>query len=1094
MKDEAARLVAAIEALEAQRALLGSVVVDTATAPLRASLAALLAAAPEQQLKQATVLFLDMVGSTLLSQHLDPEAVHEFVDGAMQRFTTIALAHRGRVLQYAGDSMLAVFGAHTSHEDDPERAVRAGLALLHEGRTQAGIVLQRHGHAGFDVRVGIHTGAVLLGGGVDAEGSIRGLAVNIAARMEQSAPPGALRISHDTYRHVRGVFDVQPQPPLRVKGHDTPIATYLVQRAKPRAFRVASRGVEGLETPMVGRDRELALLAQAFGTTLATGRLLRCTLVGDAGLGKSRLLAEFEHGLELRPETITLFRARAQPQGADTPYAVLRDLLCWRFEIHDSDPLGDAQRKLEAGLARGLGERVEEQAALLGQLIGLDYSGSPHIAGIRQDGRQIRERALHALVQYLRGMAARAPLALLLEDLHWADDGSLDSIETIVQHCAESPMMLLCVARTALLERRPAWGGGGCIRLEPLPERRSHELAAALMQRIDTPPAALHELLVSRAEGNPFHMEELIGMLIDDGVIETTGERWQVRPERLNPASVPPTLVGVLQARLDALPAPEKSALQQASVIGHRFWDAALARLQADAPLCLPALVRRELAHASQTSVFQATREYRFKHHLLHQVTYDGVLKRHKRSYHRATAEWLVAHGGGRLGEFLSLIAEHHERAGDHPSAADYWQRAALDAFQRCVFDMALGHGERALALAASGATAQRFEVLHLRHQILERLGDRPAKAEGLDAMALLAEQLGDDTRRAQALLCRVNTLRLAGHLVQALAHVPQALAWAAQGEMDAAAHHAAASVHFDLGHHTQAAEFAKSGLALARATGDGVWQQQKCLNLLGMVHGKSGDVAAGVAYLEQALALCRVRGDRYSVSTMLNNLGATFDEVGDYDIARSHLLEALRVCSEVGATTRAGHAHANLCGVLNNLGEPAAAVEHLEAALANYRAQGARGAEAMLLNLGGSILLALGRAAEAEASLLAAHRLGEVLGTAHLSMMALAGLAEVSLARGDLGGALQHVEQVLALEAAGTAFSSLNEPMRARAICWRVLAKAGDSRARPMLAAAHGELQARAARIGDARMRHGLLHRVPLHRQLMAAWAAHSG
>ena len=205
-----------------------------------------------------------MVGSTTLSQHLDPEAIGAVLDGALARGTAVVRAHRGKVLQYAGDNLLAAFGADGAGEDDAERAVRCGLALLELGKVLGLEVQAGYNHPGFAVRVGIHTGGVLLGGGVDAEGTIRGIAVNIAARMEQAAPAGAMRISHDTYRHVRGVFDVEPQDPIRVKGIDEPIVTYLVQRAKPRAFRVLTRGIEGVETRMIGRETELAVLKHAF--------------------------------------------------------------------------------------------------------------------------------------------------------------------------------------------------------------------------------------------------------------------------------------------------------------------------------------------------------------------------------------------------------------------------------------------------------------------------------------------------------------------------------------------------------------------------------------------------------------------------------------------------------------------------------------------------------------------------------------------------------------------------------------------------------------------------------------------------------------
>ncbi len=657
MNDHAARLANAINALEAQRAVLGDAVVDTAIAPLREQLAALQAPAAEQQLKQATVLFADIVGSTALSQHLDPEEVHAIIDGALTRFTAIAQAHYGRVLKYAGDSMLAVFGADAAREDDPECAVRAGLALLAEGRAQGETVLQHHGHAGFDVRVGIHTGPVLLGGGVDAKDSIRGMTVNVAARMEQSAPAGALRISHDTYRHVRGVFDVEPQPPLLIKGHDEPITTYLVQRAKPRAFRVASRGIDGVETPMIGRYAELSALCASFEAVLADRSLYAVTIVGDAGLGKSRLLAEFQNTLETHPQPFWLLLGRAQPHSGLQAYGLLRDVLAWRFQIADSDSAELARRKLVDGMAPLFGEEGELPAHLLGQLIGLDFAASPLLEGMLGDARQLRDRAFQAGAQLLRRLAASddSPLVMLLDDLHWADDGSLDFVRYLLQQQRDLPLLLVMLARPALFERRASWTDGDTrhrrIDVAPLDPEASNELTDVLLHRMVEVPAVLRALVTSGAEGNPFYMEELIKMLVDDGVIAVDGEGWHVQPDRLQAARVPSTLTGVLQARLDALTPAERSALQQAAVIGHVFWDAALAALRPGATDALPALLRKELVVRRGGSAFDDAVEYSFQHHLLQQVTYDTVLKALRRAGHAAAAAWLAQRLGERAGE-----------------------------------------------------------------------------------------------------------------------------------------------------------------------------------------------------------------------------------------------------------------------------------------------------------------------------------------------------------------------------------------------------------------------------------------------------------
>jgi class 3 adenylate cyclase len=752
---EREELAGGIAALESQRAVLGDAVVDTALAALRAKLARL--GAPEQQLRPVTVLFTDVVGSTMLSRRLDPEDIHAIMDGALQRFTSIVESHQGRVLQYAGDSLLAVFGAVEAHEDDPARAVRAGLGILEEAKRLAGQVQAHHGYDDFNMRVGIHTGPVLLGGGVDAEGSIRGIAVHIAARMEQTAPAGGLRISHTTYRHVRGVFEISQEPPILVKGIPDPLRSYMVTGVKHSAFGATSRGVDGAETPLIGREVEFARLVDTFETVRTRRALSLITLVGDAGLGKTRLMSEFERWLDWRPEIVWLFRGRAQPYSTNVPYGLLRALFGWRFEILDNDPQAVAHAKLAKGFAESFGERADEQIALIGQLIGLDYSTSPHISGIAGDGKQLRERAFHAVTQYFRRLLqeGNALAVVLLDDLHWADEGSLDFIDHMVHACRDLPVMLLCLTRSMLDERRPRWGRDGDsaqrIDLGPLSKRGSQELVESLLRRIEPRPAALCDVVTNNAEGNPYFIEELVAMLIDDGVITTEGDRWRVATEKLVDARVPATLAGVLQARLDGLPATEKLALQHASVIGHVFWDEPLQRAVPDMR-ALDSLLRRDLVRAREPSSFDGVREYAFKHHLLHQVTYDSVLRGDKRQQHRRVAEWLAAKSGERSGEFYGLIADHYERAADTVTAATYWRQAGDVAARAYVADAALSYLGRALDLTAPSEPGLRYDLIKSRVHMLNLTGRRGEEESQISELERLAEILNDDAKRAARL------------------------------------------------------------------------------------------------------------------------------------------------------------------------------------------------------------------------------------------------------------------------------------------------------------------------------------------------------
>jgi hypothetical protein len=232
------------------------------------------------------------------------------MDDVLSRSTSIVESRQGRVLQYAGDSLLAVFGSDQAREDDPERAVRVGLTLIEEGRRWGEQVRHQYGHLGFDVRIGIHTGAVLLGGGVDSDGNVRGVNVHIAARMEQTAPAGGLQISHETYQHVRGLFDIETREALHIKGIDAPVQAHLVTRANPRAFRAPSRGILGVETSMIGRDAELGALQESLERACLEQVLIGVTVIADAGLGKSRLLYEFENLPQVRAGAFHIFRGK----------------------------------------------------------------------------------------------------------------------------------------------------------------------------------------------------------------------------------------------------------------------------------------------------------------------------------------------------------------------------------------------------------------------------------------------------------------------------------------------------------------------------------------------------------------------------------------------------------------------------------------------------------------------------------------------------------------------------------------------------------------------------------------------------------------
>ena len=1130
MSCEHQQLEAGIAALEAQRSLLGDAVVDAAVVGLRVKLAALTAPAspqpePAQTLKQLSILFLDLVGSTTLSQQLDPEAFSAVMDDALQGGTAVVEQHRGRVLQYAGDNILAAFGADESREDDTERAVHCGLALLELGKTLGFEVLKAHGHAGFNVRVGIHTGGVLLGGGVDAEGTIRGTAVNIAARMEQTAPTGALRISHDTYAQVRGLFEVEVQVPLSVKGVDAPIQSYLVKRAKPRNFRIGTRGIEGVATRMIGRDAELEALQAAYHRLYAERQMAAVTVVAEAGIGKSRLLYEFEAWSEARPETFFLFRGRATPQTDSQAYGLLRDILAWRFQIFDDDSIEAARQKMEDGIVPLFThddgpDLAEGHAHLLGHLIGIEWRDSRHIRGILDDPKQIRNRAIHAAAQIFRRVSATdsSPVILQLEDLHWADGESLDFLNYLAEVNRDVPLLVLSFTRPTLFERRPDWrsteGIHTRIDLAPLDKRASRDLANELLKKLPEVPAALRELLTSSAEGNPFYMEELVKMLIDQGAIQT-GEPWKVDAERLLVTQVPPTLTGVLQARLDGLPQPERRALQQASIVGAVFWDQALAAIEAQAAQQLPALVQRELTlprgDAQLDGLQEGIREYAFRHQVLHQVTYDTVLKRHKREGHAKVAQWLAALTGRaslRGGDFLGIAAGHFEQAGEDANAAEFHARAAEQGGQRFAHDRVLLHVGRALALlgqatqgadAAQAAQAElRWRLLWVREKTLDLQARRDEQAADLDALSLLADAFDDDRRRAEVARRRgIRAMRMADWAAMESA-ARHGLTCAARAGDDGLRLHALrllAYARVYQGDIEAGRALALQGLAQARSLGlRGV--EARLLNVLAIAAGMQTD---GVGYLDldrQSLQIHRETGDRVNEAIGLANQGEGWLKLGGLAQARRELDAALQMLRANGDRVIEGLALTNLSALALWQGDETRALALARQALdIEVLAQARDNAVLAGLRLGAAEL-ALGRTAAAQQAYTEAHARALEIDSAW-QHDASTGLARVALAAGDGAAALAAVaalQPLLDHAAAGGTLDGTVEPRLIEFTCHQALARAGNPRAADWLARAHTALMAQADAItrhsADHALRHGFLQNIPFHRDIMAAWS----
>ncbi|HLF27551.1 MAG TPA: adenylate/guanylate cyclase domain-containing protein [Anaerolineae bacterium] len=531
--------------------------------------------------KVVTVLFADVVGSTALAERMDAEDWTLVMNRAFDRISPSIYTYEGTIARLMGDAILAFFGAPVAHEDDPVRAVRASLDLLAAVREFAEAARREYGIE-FAMRVGLNTGPVVVGevgSDLKYEYTAMGDAVNLAARMQSAARPMTVLISEYTYRFVAPIFDCLDLGLIEVKGKSEPVRVYEAQGAKAEPGRV--RGLAGLESPMVGRDAELAALLQISAAAQAgLGRV--GLIIGEPGLGKSRLIAEWreasQSAISHQQSEIQWAEGKCLSYGQGLAYHLLIDLLHSLIGVSPAATEPETRGALAALTDDLFGSSALEVYPYLGHLLSLQLEGEALERVQLLDPQALQTQYLAALRQLLRAMAARRPLALILEDIHWADPSSVELLIKLLPLTAEAPLLFCLVTRPdrdapgwkLVAAAREAMGAGLTeLALNPLSESDSRQLVSNLLE-IESLPENTRGLILKKAEGNPFFVEEVIRMLIDRGAIVKTERGWAAGKEIEN-VEIPDNLQGLLLARIDRLPEDVKRTLRVASVIGRQF-------------------------------------------------------------------------------------------------------------------------------------------------------------------------------------------------------------------------------------------------------------------------------------------------------------------------------------------------------------------------------------------------------------------------------------------------------------------------------------------------------------------------------------------
>jgi class 3 adenylate cyclase/tetratricopeptide (TPR) repeat protein len=691
--------------------------------------------------KTVTILFIDATSSTALGERLDPESLRAVMTRYFDVMREVIEYHGGTVEKFIGDAVMAVFGVPTLHEDDALRACRAALEI-HRRLEALDAEIRAQRGASVEWRMGINTGEVVAGDPGTGQRIVTGDAVNVAARLEAAAQPGQILLGEETYELVRGGVVVEPVEPLALKGKAEAVPAWRLTDAAEGTVRHAHE--RPMEAPLVGRQRPLRLLDEAFREAVEERVCHLFTIMGSAGVGKSRLVEEFLGSLGDQARVAV---GRCLPYGRGITYWPVTEAIRNGLGVADDASAEDVSARLRQALEDE--PEAERVIGVVGHLLGLSDTPPP------------AEEIFWGIRRTFEAIARQRPLVLVFDDIHWGESTFLDLVDHIAEWTRDAPILLVAKARPELLETRPGWGGGKrwvtTIQLEPLSAGESEELVEGLLGAAEL-PAELRTRIGQAAEGNPLFVEELLGKLIDDGFLVQAGDGWATRGD-LNVLTIPATISALLAARLDGLGSEERTVIERASVEGQVFHRGAVTELAPEPirPVVrdrLASLMRMELVRPDQAS-FAGDEAYRFRHLLIRDAAYQALAKQARADLHERFAAWLERVAADRVAEFEEIIGYHLEQAYRYLLELGPPDEHAHEIRLRAGTLLAEA-GERADARMDAAATVNLLgravellpEDLPRRRQLLIRLGDRCFLAgDGPRAERILSEVIADADR-----------------------------------------------------------------------------------------------------------------------------------------------------------------------------------------------------------------------------------------------------------------------------------------------------------------------------------------------------------